>query len=158
MRTAATAIIGLTLLLQGFWVVPGRLRSSVLSKLGGKPLVEALRPPLTYPFLDYPMYSRARRHAEPVSRLSLVGILRDGEQRPLPAEQLGLTPWHYFDLLRAVLQEDTEEVYACLASADPSLSDALVALRVEDEPLLWGDGPVRVGARTQVATLTLVEP
>lgn len=156
-RWLASSVIAGVLLLQGFWVVPASLRNRVFWKLGGRPLIAALKAPISYPFLDYPMYSRSHSAGDPVPQLRLVGVRTDGSEVHLTPESLGMLRWHFAYLLRAIAQGDTERARACLDAFDFDVAQGLASVRLEDQPILWGDGPARLGERSTVATLALRE-
>jgi len=157
-RAWISSIIAGTLLLQGFLVLPTPIRRSILTPVVGYERAGYLNPPLTFPFLDYPLYTNTHETGEPIPQLRLIGIRADGFEEQLSAEGLGMTPWHFNFLIRAAVRSDVTEVRDCLDAIDSPSADALVGLRVEDEPVLWGDGPVRRGPVVTVETLSLREP
>jgi hypothetical protein len=157
LRIVISSVIAGVLLLQAFWVIPEHLRRRVLQKVGGRALVETFRAPVTYPFLDYPMYRRSRAPGEPIEQLRLFALRRDGSEEELHPEGLGMTFWHFGYMLRAVLRADVASVRDCLETLDPGASRGIAALRIENEPILWADGQVRTGERIVMATLQLAD-
>jgi len=155
MRVLASSIIAGALLLQGFWVIPSGVRKRLLGALAGPRLVNAVSAPISYPFVDYPMYSTPHHRGEPVPQLRLIGMRSDGSEFDLDLKLLGGSSWHLLHLMNAILASDSEGVQKILDSLESHLASGLTAVRVENEPMLWGEGPRRVGERSVLSTVRL---
>lgn len=94
-----------------------------------------------WPFLSYPMYNRPHFKDEAVARFSLVGILKDGTERPITPEDLQLDFWRYQRGPVRFAQRD--EAHALLSQLQPFEHRArlrLAAVRLENHPITLENG------------------
>lgn len=138
-RLLVSFLIALVLLVQtvaGFRIVDGW---SALHRL--------------WPFLHYPMYSRAYAESDAVERRVLVGVLADGTDRAIRPGDLGLLSfWFLHGPVAAVQRGDITAVRHYIRRLEARTGQPLVAVRVEVHPLIvdrrgYRPGMVRVEAQ-----------
>jgi len=103
--------------------------------------------PGLYPFLDYPMYSKAYREGTTVPDYTLVAIFEDGTEKTLTPEDFGLSAyWFNTSLLPAFQAKQASEVSAYLADYEAAGNSPFVAFRFENTLLTITKAGVVTGA------------
>ncbi len=123
----------------------------------------ALLAPLTrrgahwlWPFLDYPMYSRAYREGASVERPVVIGTLPDGREVEVRPADLGINFWRFQNGVVEMLRRGDYKwlaVHADLYRARQGTP--LVRLRLESRPLVVARDGVRPGVPAVLAEAEL---
>jgi len=97
------------------------------------PLCALPAEPDLYPFLDYPMYSRARTEAEAtVDKYKVIAVFADGSEKQLKGEDFGLSPyWFVGSLVPAFAEQDTSKITDYIEAYDARGNPPFVGFRVD---------------------------
>ena len=102
------------------------------------------RPPFMWPFLDYPMYTRARYAGDALERQVVVGILEDSTESIIAPDDLGVTFWQFQNFLNpAILSGDRALARAYKSIYEERFGGSLLAFRLENHPLTMTDEGLR---------------
>jgi hypothetical protein len=116
-------------------LIAGVLLAQIAASLLLFPVAHHLRK--TWPFLDYPMYSRPHYEGDRVSKVMVLGIREDGSEVPVTAAALGLGEWHFHIFVKAVLSERRQVVEGLLDRYEKHEKVKLQGLRVVDRGQLF---------------------
>ena len=97
-----------------------------------------------YPFVSYPMYSRAHYEGEAINKYVIVGEFADGSEVTILPEAIGMTFWLFErNVIRKLLAGDDEPVLGVARLYRRHHGEMPVALFLEDHQLvLQRDGAV----------------
>lgn len=111
---------------------------------------------LGWPFVNYPMYSWAHHFGETVDRYTLVGILEDGTEAPILAEDLHLNFWEYlWGPVEALKKGYPEKLKSFLPADGRFKGRLLTSVRLENRAVRFTkSGPSFEESRT-VRVMTL---
>lgn len=119
-------------------VVSVQLYSAVLiagCKVIKIPLCYLPDEPGLYPFLDYPMYARAKAEGDVVKQRQLMAIFSDGTEKPLQAEDFGLSPyWYLATVLPAFENQKLDKIKTHIEAYQQQGNQPFVAFRVDVLP------------------------
>lgn len=103
--------------------------------------------PRLYPFLDYPMYSVARKEGISVKRYKLIAIFDDGTEKQLSAEDFELSKyWFTVGVLAAFRDNNHSKIHQYMEAYERTGNRPFVALRFDNDPLLITREGVQEGA------------
>ncbi len=94
----------------------------------------------SWPIVDYPMYHAAHSSEEEIPRLAVVGIRDNSEEIDVIPEDIGGGYWYYQVFANAVIRGQKQVIQDIVRMYEARHKFHLVALRVEDRPLLWKNG------------------
>ena len=93
---------------------------------------------LGWPFVSYPMYSWPHRWGETINRYALFGILQDGTEVPVTADDLNMNFWeHLWGPVDAVRKNKLDTLRYYLAHDRHLNNRVVVSVRLENRPLLF---------------------
>ena len=102
-----------------------------------------------WPFLSYPMYNNPHREGETVADYLLVGVHADGRETPITAKDLGYDFWRYLrGPVRAALRDEAHALLSYVQAYDQRTGGDLVAIRLENRPVMLVNGRVERAATT----------
>lgn len=92
--------------------------------------------PRLYPFLDYPMYSVARKEGVSVNQYKLIAIFDDGAEKQLGAEDFQLSKyWFTVGVLAAFRNNNHQKIKQYVEAYERTGNRPFVALRFDNQPL-----------------------
>jgi hypothetical protein len=91
----------------------------------------------SWPIVDYPMYNAPHFTGEEIPRLSLVGIRDNSEEIDVLPEDIPGGYWHFQIFAKAVRDAHKDVIEDVVRMYEAGHKVRLVALRVEDRPLVW---------------------
>jgi hypothetical protein len=110
-----------------------------------------LHSPWSWPFLDYPMYAPPRYEGESIDQYFVFGTLEDSSEVPIRPDDLGLDFWLFSGITQgigvvpALLRHDTKRIQDYIDLYRSRHNKRLVALRLENHPLILLRGGVKPG-------------
>jgi hypothetical protein len=114
--------------------------------------------PRLWPFLDYPMYGRARYEGEAVSRYVVFGIFADESEARIIPEDLDLDFWKFeYGPVQMLRRGDVESLKPYAQLYSDRQKKQLVRIRLENHPFMLSDQGVRAAA-PQVLNSVSLEP
>ena len=114
--------------------------------------------PRLWPFLDYPMYGRARYEGEAVTRYVVFGIFSDASETRILPEDLDLDFWKFeYGPVQMIRRGDAESLKPYAQHYNARQNKELVKFRLENHPFTLSDQGVRVEER-QVLNSVSLEP
>lgn len=91
--------------------------------------------PGLYPFLDYPMYARAKAEGDAVKQHQLMAIFSDRTEKQLQAEDFGLSPyWYLATVLPAFEAKKMDKIKTHIEAYTQQGNPPFVAFRVDVLP------------------------
>jgi len=114
--------------------------------------------PRLWPFLDYPMYGRARYEGDAVTRYLVFGIFTDASETRILPEDLDLDFWKFeYGPVQMLRRGDVESLKPYAQLYSDRQNKRLVGLRLENHPFTLSDQGVHA-APTQVVNSVSLEP
>lgn len=102
--------------------------------------------PRLYPFLDYPMYSVARKEGISVNQYKLIAIFEDKTEKQLSAEDFELSKyWFTVGVLAAFRDNNHSKIRQYVEAYERTENRPFVALRFDNIPLVITREGVREG-------------
>lgn len=115
-----------------------------------------VRSPTLFPFLDYPMYGRARSEGDAVSRYVVVAIFADSSETRVRMEDLGLSFWHFRrGIVAALLARDRARLRDYASIYERRNGRRPTGFRLDDVPLIVTGAGLRDGEPTVVRRIPL---
>ncbi len=114
-----------------------------------------------WPFVDYPMYSRAYDKDDPVTRYVLYGCVLDGSPVELTPKELGLGFWKFFrGPVHGVLSEhpNVEVLRRYARIYEQRHGVQLVGFRLENHPIVLSEHGPAVGTPSVLREIRWTEP
>lgn len=112
-------------------------------------------PPFMWPFLDYPMYTRARYAGDAIERQVVVGILEDSSEVVIAPGDLSVTFWQFQNFLNpAIVRGDRARASAYKRIYEERFDGSLVAFRLEDHPLIVTEEGLEEGPTVVLGSLS----
>ena len=120
------------------------------------PALDSISPPRLWPFVDYPMYSKAKYEGNPIHRLRVIGVLDDSTEIQILAEDLGMGHWHFQGFIRALRRgTPPDEIRWFVDSYHQRTERTLRSLRLENHPLAFSREGVAPAPKVVVATVNV---
>ncbi|VXD11793.1 hypothetical protein [Planktothrix paucivesiculata] len=112
--------------------------------------------PAFYPFLNYPMYARARYEGIKVRQHLLFGVLEDGTEIPITDQELQVSRYLFIEeILPKVLEKDLPFLKEYVKIYEQKHQKKLVKLRLENHPLAITREGVNPVEKTVIVDLML---
>ena len=111
-----------------------------------------------WPFLDYPMYHQAHDEGATIDRFVLIGLFADGREEQIDPEDLHLSSWKFLDGFVAAMERVDQAALAVYTGlCRRRYGPALMAVRMENHPLVLREGRARPGVPRVVGTIPMKE-
>ena len=111
--------------------------------------------PRLWPFLDYPMYKKAHYEGEAVNRYVVFGVFADASESRILPEDLDLDFWKFeYGPVQMLRRGDATALQPYAELYNARQNKKLVALRVEDHPLILSEEGVLTVAPLQLNSVS----
>lgn len=112
--------------------------------------------PAFYPFLDYPMYAKARYEGVKVKQYFLVGVLEDGTEIPITNQELQISRYLFIEeLLPKIQQKNLPFIKEYIKIYEQNYKKNIIALRLENHPLVITRKGVNAAEKKVIVALRL---
>lgn len=102
------------------------------------------------------MYNEPHFVGDEIPRMAVVGIRENGQELDIRPEDIGGGYWHYQVFARAVTRADEDIIREIAQGYEARHNIRLVALRVENRPLLWNSTQVAAAPTEILRTYQLI--
>jgi len=119
-------------------------------------LLEPSNPEAFWPFIDYPMYSYAKRAGSKINQYRAIAILEDGREVRIVPESLELNYWIFmYGFITALRQENQEDIANFVRQYETLNDEKLAGIRFENHPLILSKETVTPGSPEILSTIHL---